>query len=111
MLYSLAGLLHIHILSKNISKLTHFFTDGLDTDFLLGIVAEVVEQDVLPVRPVRDQSKVGQWFLRTPDLPLVLRQKVGEVDEEPTIAFALKEEKVICLQEFCPKANMKLKFL
>ena len=32
------------------SKLTHFFTNGLDTDFLLGIVAEVVEQDVLTVR-------------------------------------------------------------
>ena len=76
-------------------KLTHFFTDGLNTDFLLGIVAEVVEQDVLPVGPVRDQSKIGQGFLGAPNLPLVLRQEVGEVDEEPTIAFALKEEVVI----------------
>ena len=49
----------------------------------------------LPVGPVRYQSKIGQGFLWTPNLPLVLRQKVGEVDEEPTIAFALKEEVVI----------------
>ena len=49
----------------------------------------------LPVGPVRDQSKIRQGFLWTANLPLVLRQEVGEVDEEPTIAFALKEEVVI----------------
>ena len=119
-----------------IKKLTHFFTDGLHTDFLFWIVAEVVQQDVLwvdgfrcyfqsifqafwifpilslcpsrtsctsrihcqyfqphlPVGSVRDQSQVGQRFLGTSDLALVLRQKVREVDQETAIAFALEEE-------------------
>ena len=78
---------------EKFGKLTHFFTDGLDADFLLGIVAEVVEQDVLPVSPVRDQPEVGQGLLRAADLPLVLRQQVGEVDQETTVAFALEEAK------------------
>ena len=33
-----------------VKKLTHFFTDGLHTDFLFWIVAEVVQQDVLKLR-------------------------------------------------------------
>ena len=80
---------------EKFGKLTHFFTDGLDTDLFLRVVAEVVEQDVLPVSPVRDQPEVGQGLLRAADLPLVLRQQVGEVDQEPTVAFALEEAKFI----------------
>ena len=80
---------------EKFGKLTHFFTDGLDTDLLLRVVAEVVEQDVLPVSPVRDQPEVGQGLLRAANLPLVLRQQVGEVDQETTVAFALEEAKFI----------------
>ena len=49
-------------------------------------------QPHLPVGSVRDQSQVGQRFLGTSDLALVLRQKVREVDQETAIAFALEEE-------------------
>lgn len=56
-------------------------------------LAPIIHQDAhhrfLPVRPVAQQSEVGEGFLGGPELAFPLRELVAEGDEELAVAFAL----------------------
>lgn len=61
----------------------------LYADFLPAEVAQVLEEDVLPVAAVRDEPQVRERLLRGADLALLPGQQVREVDQETAVALAL----------------------
>lgn len=47
-----------------------------DIDVLVGVADQVIEEEVLPVGAIGDETQVAQGLLWRPDLTLVLRQQV-----------------------------------
>ena len=66
---------------------------GLLGDFIQCHLVRAVYQELddffLPVRPVRQQTQIGERFLRATQLLLYLRQLVRELDEHPPVSFSL----------------------
>lgn len=66
-----------------------FLSEGFDGDFLVWEIANVLQQNILPIGSVSDESEITEWLLRTSNLAFNPTETITEVDEESAKTLAL----------------------
>lgn len=56
---------------------------------LIGRIKEKFHNDLGPICPVPEESKITERLLRTPEFPFLLAEFVRELDEQFSVAMTL----------------------